>query len=190
METKGKGSGKVPEWLRQARSKWTYFGQERPPFAEEPEPGQRSVWDFPRPPALVEFPKKVEVKWKDALLASSTKALELQETASPPTVYLPPEDVLLEHFVKVPQRQSLCEWKGSAEYWALADEPDKPVAWVYPRPFSEYARLQGYFAFYPQYVDCFVDGERVRPQPGSFYAGWITDDLVGPFKGEPGSGHW
>jgi len=35
-----------------------------------------------------------------------------------------------------------------------------------------------------------VDGERVRPQPGSFYGGWITDDVVGPFKGEPGTLSW
>lgn len=37
---------------------------------------------------------------------------------------------------------------------------------------------------------CFVDGERVRPQPGNFYGGWITADVVGPFKGEPGSRGW
>lgn len=37
---------------------------------------------------------------------------------------------------------------------------------------------------------CFVDGERVRPQPGNFYGGWITADVVGPFKGEPGSQGW
>ena len=37
---------------------------------------------------------------------------------------------------------------------------------------------------------CFVDGERVRPQPGNFYGGRITADVVGPFKGEPGSQGW
>ena len=50
--------------------------------------------------------------------------------------------------------------------------------------------LKDYVAFYPARVECFVDGERVVPQPGSFYGGWITSDVVGPFKGEPGTGHW
>ncbi len=47
-----------------------------------------------------------------------------------------------------------------------------------------------YFAFYPGRVACYIDGERVEPQPGRFYGGWITSDVVGPFKGEPGTGHW
>ncbi len=35
---------------------------------------------------------------------------------------------------------------------------------------------------------CLVDGEKAHPQPGGFYGGWITNDVVGPFKGEPGTG--
>ena len=43
----------------------------------------------------------------------------------------------------------------------------------------------------PQKMDaCYVDGERVKPQPGGFYGGWITNDIVGPFKGEPGTEGW
>jgi hypothetical protein len=30
----------------------------------------------------------------------------------------------------------------------------------------------------------------VRAQAGGFYGGWITSEVVGPFKGEPGTGHW
>jgi len=33
-----------------------------------------------------------------------------------------------------------------------------------------------------------VDGERVNAQAGDFYGGWITSEIVGPFKG--GSGTW
>ena len=52
-------------------------------------------------------------------------------------------------------------------------------------------RIKDYVAFYPQLMDsCTVDGERVIPQPGEFYGGWITSDVVGPFKGEPGSWGW
>lgn len=190
MKKKEKGHTNVPDWIRQARDKWTYFGQKRPPFAEEPRPGQRSVWDFPRPPAVEASSKRIEVKWEDVQLADSVNGLEILETASPPTFYIPPEDVDLDQLVKMQGKRSLCEWKGKAEYFALLDNPSQPVAWSYPRPFPEYEGLQGHFAFYPQYVACFLDGERVKPQPGSFYAGWMTRDLVGPFKGEPGSGHW
>lgn len=187
MKKKGK---QVPDWLLQSRDKWQYKGQTRPPFAEEPKPGQRSVWDFPRPPALVPSARKVEVRSNDTPLALSTSALELQETASPPTFYLPPEDVFLDLLVPMPSRNSLCEWKGNAHYFALKTAPEMPIAWSYARPFEEYAALKDHVAFYPQYLECYVDGERVVPQPGGFYAGWITADFCGPFKGEPGTGHW
>jgi uncharacterized protein (DUF427 family) len=110
------------------------------------------------------------------------------ETASPPTFYIPPDDVERERLVPVRGR-SHCEWKGEARYWAL--EPDgEPVAWSYPDPYPEFAVIRDWLAFYPGRVECRVDGERVRPQPGRFYGGWITDELVGPFKGEPGSEGW
>jgi hypothetical protein len=37
---------------------------------------------------------------------------------------------------------------------------------------------------------CLVNGEKARSQPGNFYGGWITDNIVGPFKGEPGTLFW
>jgi len=46
-------------------------------------------------------------------------------------------------------------------------------------------------AFYPALMDaCFVGEELVRAQPGGFYGGWITNDVVGPFKGPPGTNAW
>ncbi len=189
MDQKNK-PGKVPDWILQARSKWKYFGQERPPFAEVPRAGQRSVWDFPRPPAIEKTHKKLEILNGLETLASSTRALAILETASPPTYYVPPNDVSQKLLTKIPHKESLCEWKGKAVYWALKTSPDKMIAWSYPNPFPEYAVLKDYFAFYPQELACYLDGERVVPQPGEFYAGWITNDLTGPFKGEPGTGHW
>jgi hypothetical protein len=85
---------------------------------------------------------------------------------------------------------SICEWKGAASYFALARDPEEPVAWVYPRPRARFEKIRDYFAFYPGRIACYVDGERVEAQPGHFYGGWITADVVGPFKGEPGTGHW
>jgi uncharacterized protein (DUF427 family) len=169
---------------------WQYTGQERPPFADEPGPGQESVWDYPRPPALVRSEKEVIVTAGDEVLARSSRCLRVLETASPPTWYIPEDDVNRALLVASPG-SSFCEWKGAASYWALAARPgDDPVAWSYPEPGARFADLRNAYGFYPGRVDCFVDGERVRPQPGYFYGGWITDELTGPWKGDPGTGHW
>jgi hypothetical protein len=65
------------------------------------------------------------------------------------------------------------------------------AAWTYPEPNRRYAEPAGWLAFYPGRADgCTLDGEGVRAQPGRYYGGWVTDDVVGPFKGEPGTGGW
>ena len=178
-----------PSWIRAARHKWRYTGASRPDFAEEPGPGQESVWDYPRPPAVVTDHRPVEVRRGDDLIASTTGAVRVLETAGAPTFYLPPDDVDWSHLTHVPG-ESMCEWKGSARYWALADHPGPPVAWAYPDPFAEYAELAGWPSFYVSRLTCTVDGERVRPQPGGFYGGWLTDEIVGPIKGNPGTESW
>ncbi|MEV8267748.1 hypothetical protein [Microbacterium sp. NPDC076911] len=38
--------------------------------------------------------------------------------------------------------------------------------------------------------NCTIDGVPVLAQPGSFYGGWVTPDIAGPFKGAPGSMAW
>ena len=53
-----------------------------------------------------------------------------------------------------------------------------------------FAAYAGCVSFYPDRVTCLVDGVRARAQAGGFYGGWITDDVVGPFKGEPGTSDW
>ena len=167
---------------------WEYTGQQRPPFADEPGPGQESVWDYPRPPALVPCERNVRVVAGEQVLAETRSARRVLETASPPTYYIPAADVNLDALVTVPG-SSFCEWKGAALYWALASGGDV-IGWSYPEPSERFASIRGAFSFYPGRVACFVDGERVRPQPGQFYGGWVTDEIVGPVKGEPGTGHW
>ncbi len=168
---------------------WSYEGQKRPDFAVVPDAGQESVWDYPRPPLLKRCNRLVEVRDGASVIASTRSSLRLMETASPPTFYLPPIDVEWRLLVEYPG-SSVCEWKGAARYWALATHPEIPIAWDYPRPRARYERLKNCVSFYPGRVACFVDGERVLPQPGQFYGGWITSDVVGPFKGGPGTGHW
>lgn len=176
----------LPDWARRARSGWRWTGSERPPFAEDPGEGQESVWDYPRPPRVEPDHRRVVVKAGGATLADTTAAVRILETASPPTFYLSPEDVAAELLTEADGR-SRCEWKGEAVYWS-ARPPGGPVVeragWSYPDPFSDYAGIRNHLSFFPARVACFVDGERVRPQPGGFYGGWVTDEIVGPFKGE------
>ena len=167
-----------------ARAKWALRGQQRPDFAIEPGPGQESVWDYPRPPRIESDTRRVEIRFGERVLGSTTRAVRVLETASPPTFYLPPDDVTPGALVPS-GRRSLCEWKGEAADLDLVDGPES-VAWCYPRVFPEFAAIAGWIAFYPARVECFVGDERVRAQPGGYYGGWITDEIVGPVKGEPG----
>lgn len=179
------------ESIQKSRAGWRLRGQQRPPFADTPRPDQESVWDYPRPPALVRDPRLVEVHLGGTIVASTRRAFRVLETASPPTYYLPPEDIRLD-LLDLSSNGSFCEWKGEARYWDLVtDDVTVPsVGWSYPTPFAEFADLKHYVAFYPAKVECCLAGERVTPQPGDFYGGWVTAEIVGPFKGEAGSSSW
>jgi uncharacterized protein (DUF427 family) len=172
-----------------ARSRWRWTGRERPPWAHDPGPGQESVWDYPRPPIVVRDHRRVEVHAPSGVLADSVAAVRLLETASAPAVYVPPADVDTGRLVAA-AGSSVCEWKGVARYWALAEQPGEAVAWDYPEPWAPFEALAGWFSFYPGRVRCLLDGEVVRPQPGGFYGGWVTDAITGPIKGEPGTSGW
>jgi uncharacterized protein (DUF427 family) len=178
----------LPAWAQRGRAQWVNTGAERPPFAIEPGPGQESVFDYPRPPVFVPDARRIEVSAPDGPIASSTATIRALETSQPPAFYLPPDAVVPGRLVPVPGR-SLCEWKGEAEYLALAGTTD-PIGWRYPDPFPEFAPYTGWVSFYPDRVTCLVDGEVARGQAGGFYGGWITDEVVGPFKGEPGTSGW
>lgn len=182
----------LPDWARAGRAGWRWSGAERPPFAETPADGQESVWDYPRPPRLEEDTRRIVVRLGGTVVADSTRAIRVLETASPPTFYLPAADVRVD-LLRPAAGVSHCEWKGAAEYWTVrTPEGDRAerAAWSYPEPFEDVAALRGHLSFYPAKLACFVEGERVRPQAGGFYGGWVTSEIVGPFKGEPGSGAW
>jgi uncharacterized protein (DUF427 family) len=170
---------------------WQYDGHGRPPFAEQPKPGQESVWDYPRPPLVVPDRRVVAVRFAKVLLAESSRTLRVLETASAPTFYLPPEDVRTDHLERS-AAASICEWKGEAAYYDFISDWGelRQVAWSYPNPSPSFQALAGYIAFYPSKLECYVDRERVRAQPGGFYGGWVTRDIAGPVKGLPGSHGW
>ena len=181
----------IPSWAEAARARWTHRGQTRPPFAVEPEPGQESVWDYPRPPRIVSDSREVVIRWGGRLVVRTRRALRVLETAHPPTFYLPLADTD-RALLREAGGGSYCEWKGPARYWSLVDgrETLERVAWSYPAPLSGAELLRDCVAFYAHPLACTVGGEAVRPQPGGFYGGWITPELVGPFKGVPGSQGW
>ena len=157
-----------------------------------PGPGQESVWEYPRPPRVEDTAKHILVVFNGVVVASTRRARRVLETSHPPVYYIPPDDIQMQYLQQT-SRGSMCEWKGPASYYTVtvAGKSAPDAAWTYRRPTPAFVAIKDYVAFYPQLMDsCTVDGERVTPQPGEFYGGWITSDVVGPFKGEPGSWGW
>ncbi len=162
------------------------------PLPVEPGPGQESVWDYPRPPRVEETSQHVRVVFNGVTIAETHRAQRVLETSHPPVYYIPPEDVRMAHLVEA-AGSSWCEWKGRARYYDVVVEGKKAerAAWAYPQPRTDFESIKDHVAFYAGPMDgCTVDGERVKPQPGGFYGGWITSDVVGPFKGDPGTLGW
>ena len=158
----------------------------------QPGPGQRSVWDFPRPPALEPVGETVRIELGGAEVARTDAALQILETSHPPTVYLP-ASAFVPGALAARAETSGCEWKGQATYLDVrgGGRVVEKAAWTYPTPREPYQALKDHVAVYPGAMDaCWVGDERVTPQPGGFYGGWITSRVVGPFKGGPGSWGW
>jgi len=132
------------------------------------------------------------VLFAGVVVAESDRAWRVLETSGPPVYYFAPEDVSMELLAGT-ESSTFCEWKGLAAYYDLrvGGRVARDAAWTYLRPTPPYAVLAAHVAFYPSRVDaCFLDDEAVRPQPGRYYGGWVTEDIVGPFKGDPGTESW
>ncbi len=153
---------------------------------------KESVWDYPRPPRLEHVERHLRVVFGGVVIAESRRPARVLETSHPPVYYVSPEDLVLEHLVRA-AGASFCEWKGNASYYDVSagGKVAKAAAWTYRSPTPAFASIADWVAFYPGRMDeCTLDGEAVRAQPGGFYGGWITSELVGPFKGEPGTSGW
>jgi len=164
----------------------------RKPHKDELRTGEESVWDYPRPPRLERSPKRAEVYFAGERIADSRRAVRILETSHPPVFYIPEGDVRTALLTRTEQR-SFCEFKGGAVYWTLLlnGQTAQNAAWSYPKPTKGFEAIQDYLAFYPSRVEaCLVDGERVQAQAGDFYGGWLTAEIKGPFKGEPGTWGW
>lgn len=162
-----------------------------------PQPGQESVWDYPRPPRLERANRRVRVLFAGSVFCDTTAAYRVLETSHPPVYYLPRQDCV-ETMLRPAEGGSFCEWKGLAIYFDIVEAATSgqqrvaaKAAWSYPDPTGHFGPIAHHIAVYPGMMDrCTVDGQEVIPQPGGFYGGWITRDIVGPFKGEPGTMHW
>lgn len=162
------------------------------PHRIKPGSGQESVWDYPRPPRLENCAKRIRIIFNGGVIADTVRAKRVLETSHPPVYYLPPEDIAMAHLAPG-KGSSFCEWKGCAHYYEVVcgDRRAPRAAWSYPNPTPTFATIKNHVAFYCAPLDaCLVGGEQARPQPGGFYGGWITDDVVGPFKGAPGTAGW
>jgi uncharacterized protein (DUF427 family) len=158
----------------------------------KPKEGQESVWDYPRPPKVEATQKRIRIVFNHVTIADTTRALRVLETSHPPSYYIPQEDINMEVFTAIP-RKTFCEFKGTASYWTIDVNGKEAVsaAWSYASPSKGYEAIKDHLAFYPSKMDaCYVDEEKVAPQAGDFYGGWITSDIVGPFKGERGTHGW
>lgn len=162
------------------------------PEPDPVQPGQESVWDYPRPAIAEHTAAHIVIEQNGITIADTRRAVRVLETSHPPNYYIPPDDIA-EGVLRRAAGSSMCEWKGAAKYWDVVagDDVLERVGWSYANPTAEFRILKDYLAFYAAPFDrCIVDGETVTPQPGQFYGGWITSKVAGPFKGIPGSRFW
>lgn len=166
----------------------------RPRPAPDPVgPGQESVWDYPRPPRVEPTDEHVVVELGGGVVVATRGALRVLETSHPPVYYLPVADVV-DGALRPNPRRTFCEFKGEAAYFDVVGADgtiEVAAAWTYPRPVAGYEALADTVAIHPGRMDrCLVDGEEVRAVQGDFYGGWVTDRVVGPFKGEVAGSRW
>jgi uncharacterized protein (DUF427 family) len=153
---------------------------------------QERVADYPRPPRLEREVRRVRIVLGGEVVAETDAAWRVLETFHPPTVYLPP-GAFRPGALRPAAGSSSCEWKGAARYWTVVGggRAEERAAWAYPDPTPAFAPIRDHVAVYAGRMDaCFLGEEQVTPQPGGFYGGWITADLVGPFKDGPGTTGW
>jgi uncharacterized protein (DUF427 family) len=151
-----------------------------------------SVWDYPRPPRLEPTSRRIRVVLGGVVIVDTNDALRVLETSLPPSYYIPRAEVRPDALVPAGGRTTVCEWKGTASYFDVVAGGIRArrTAWSYPDPYPGFEEIRNAVAFYPGAVEAYVDDERALAQEGCFYGGWITSDLVGPFKGAPGTAGW
>lgn len=174
-----------------ARDEMTYWrdrDRRVPDNVPEPSPNEESVWSYPHRPKVKAANDSVTVIFDETTIAESDDALKVLEKSQPPSYYIPAEDVRTGLLRESQAEQTLCEWKGNATYYDIKTETGtaEEAAWTYPKPLEDYRELGKHYSFYPQKVQaCYVGDQKVLTQEGKYYGGWVTPDILGPFKTRP-----
>ena len=154
---------------------------------------EENIWDYPRPPAIEPVQARIRVVYKDIVLANTTHAYRLLETGHPPSYYIPPKDVNEKLLIRN-NKSTYCHYKGLASYYDFQPSDGQTLVesrvWSYDNPIGsdgKYMALKGYYSFYVNPWDCFVNDEKVEPQPGDFYGGWKTKNIRGKMNEGPGA---
>jgi len=158
----------------------------------KPKVGQESVWDYPRPPILEPFSGHIRIIFNKIAILDTNEIFRVLETSHPPTYYLPITN-FKQNVLQPTEGSSMCEYKGRAKYYNIVADGKtaSKAAWQYPDAKGAFEPIRQFVAVYAHLMDaCFVNDEKVDAQEGSFYGGWITSNIVGPFKGAPGTWGW
>jgi len=114
---------------------------------------------------IVIFPTvaHVEVRLGGRLLATTDRAMKLDEAGLPARYYLPPGDVQID-LLRRTTFHTTCPFKGEASYWSLEvdGEIHDGIAWSYETPTVQAANVKGMLSFYPDRTEVTVDGESLR----------------------------
>ena len=108
--------------------------------------------------------RQVRLELDGEVLAASSRPSLLFETMLPTRYYLPRADVTAE-LVPSPTR-TWCAYKGQASYFSVSvgGRLVSDIAWSYPDPRHDAARVRDLIAFFDERIDVTLDGaRRARP---------------------------
>jgi uncharacterized protein (DUF427 family) len=102
----------------------------------------------------------VEVRLGGRLLATTDRAMKLDETGLPTRYYLPRDDVQMD-LLRPTTFHTTCPFKGEASYWSLDidGEVHDGIVWSYETPTDQAAEVTGMLSFYPDRTEVTVDGQ-------------------------------
>lgn len=146
-------------------------------------PAEEFVQNYPLPPKTEDITNYIKIIFNSTVIAETKKAKRVLEKGHAPAYYIPPEDVKREYLTPA-DYPSFCPWKGEASYYHLTvnGKTARYACWYYPTPKKDFESIINYLAFYPGKMDaCYIDEEKVSPEPAKFYGGWVTDAIKGPF---------
>jgi uncharacterized protein (DUF427 family) len=107
--------------------------------------------------------RHLSVRAGDQVIADSTRPLALYESGFAPRWYVPRPDVDESALTPV-EGQTFCPYKGLASYYDIGDA--HRAVWSYEHAWDEVRRISGFLSFEPDKVSVYLDGTRLRLEPG------------------------